>query len=172
MTGKGKIYPEDYAEVVWEKDGITYSIVKSGMGHYCGHARFMGHYCGYARFKERPLKEKEYDGIVTYVPVHGGITFARQDERGFTYGFDCAHAGDEYRPELKDIEWLKKECEKMAIGIKVAKEFEDRYLLAENNEKKAEIIDEYHAKLKEKHGIEFKLKDNFEAMLNALFGKL
>jgi len=79
-------YPECKAIVIWEKDGLVFSIVKHST---------LGHYCGYVRFPKRPVKEKEYGGILTYVPVHGGITYAKESEDGsIVYGFDCAHCDD------------------------------------------------------------------------------
>lgn len=146
----------------WEKENIKYSIVLTSMGHYCG----------YAKFTERPTKETGYDGILTYVPIHGGITYAQSDEDGFEYGFDCAHAGDETCTELRDIEWLTQECERMALAIQVAAKHETEYLFADTNERKAEIIQEYLDELFDEHGIYLNLVDNFRAMINVLCGDL
>jgi hypothetical protein len=87
-------YPEDKAGETWrDEGGVQYSIVR--------HER-LNHYCGYCRFIERPVREVGYKGILTYVPVHGGITYANEDEDGMVYGFDCAHAGDEGNFLLKE----------------------------------------------------------------------
>lgn len=102
----------------------------------------MGHYCGYIIFPKRPLLEQEYDGIATWVPVHGDITFARPVEGGFAYGFDCAHVDDDKDPQLRDLNWLKDEVESMEIGIIEAAKYEERYLLAESNDEKLRIIQE------------------------------
>jgi len=157
-------YPESKAVKVWRKGNLTFSIVKHSS---------MGHYCGYVRFPKHPVKEKEYGGILTYVPVHGGITYAKESEDGsMVYGFDCAHAGDfsETFPYGKKwtIEEVEKETEKMAIGIEIAKKYEKRYLQSYTQKGKAKVIDEFHKELAEKHGITFKLQDNFGAMLNLL----
>ena len=153
-------FPENQAEKTWNKDGVVFSIVRTNMGHCCG----------YARFKARPTKTTGYDGILTYVPVHGGITYSGERKDGsMVYGFDCAHAGDESNPRLHEKDWLIPECERMAKGILAAAKVEDEYLLAEgDNEKRAEIIQKYHDDL----GVEFNVKDNFGAMINLLCGSI
>jgi len=155
-------YPESKAVKVWRKGDLVFSIVKHSS---------MGHYCGYVRFPKRPVREKGYGGILTYVPVHGGITYAKQSEDGsMVYGFDCAHAGDSI--EKWPIEKVEKETEKMAVAIEIAKKYEKRYLRNYTAKGKAKVIDEFHKELAEKHGITFKLQDNFGAMLNILAGDL
>jgi len=164
MSQKRNEYPECKAIEVWEKDGLVFSVVKHSS---------MGHYCGYVRFPKRPVREEGYGGILTYVPVHGGITYASESEDGsMVYGFDCAHCDDwsEVNPAGKKwtLEEIKQEAEKMAKGIKLTVKYEKRYLRCITNKGKAKVIDEYHQEL----GIEFDIKDNFEAMLNVLFGEL
>jgi len=161
-------YPESMAVEVWTKDGLTFSVVQHPT---------MGHYCGYVRFPKRPVREQGYFGILTYVPVHGGITYAEESEDGsMVYGFDCAHLGDwsPYHPEGKQwtLEEVKAEAEKMAEGIKCVAKYEKRYLECVTNECKAKVIDEYHKEMKERFGIKFDLKNNFGALLNLLGGEL
>jgi len=153
-------FPENNAEKTWTKEGITYSIVSHKFGHYCG----------YARFSKRPTKTDGYNGILTYVPVHGGITYARSGEGGsMVYGFDCNHAGDEGNPRLKSMDWICSECERMARAILATVSIEDEYLLAEgDNEKRADIIQKYHDDL----GIRFDVKNNFGAMINLISGSI
>ncbi|MEM3622796.1 MAG: hypothetical protein QXR76_03380 [Candidatus Bathyarchaeia archaeon] len=161
-------FPESKAVKVWRKGDLTFSIVKHST---------MGHYCGYVRFPKRPVREEGYEGILAYVPVHGGITYARQSEDdSMVYGFDCAHSEDWSETHPYGHKWtleeVEKEAENMAIAIQVAAKYERRYLRNYTNKGKAKVIDEYHRKLKEKHGITFNLHDNFLAMLNVLGGKL
>lgn len=154
-------YPEDDAVETWRQDGAVFSIVQ---------VRRLGHYCGYVRFPSRPTKEQGHKGILTYVPVHGGITYADEAEDGsMVYGFDCAHSGDDQDPKLKDLEWLRAECQHMAQAISIAVAYEDDYLLAPSNEVKADVLDQYHQRLAEE-GIKFNLTDNFGAMINVMFG--
>lgn len=130
------------------------------------------HYCGYCTFPHRPVKEAGYGGILTYVPVHGGITLAEEHDDGcMTYGFDCGHSGDDADPRTRDPEWLAAECHKMFYAILIAAGFEDGYLAAENDEQRAVILDDYHRQLAEV-GITFELRDNFGALINVMFGKL
>lgn len=82
---------------------------------------------GYIIFPKRPLKELGYDGIVVYVPVHGGITFAAQLDEGFVYGFDTAHHNSEDFPRMDPV-WIKEQCLIMLMGILRAQEVEKKYL--------------------------------------------
>jgi hypothetical protein len=181
-------------------DGVTISIVyndllrdvspadRARMTSILGYR--MGHWCGYARFPVKPvgvpisgtlpkIGEMEgwnsgYGGILTYVPVHGGITYAGVSpvDGSVVYGFDCGHYEDETKPNLRDKIWLKQEAARMAIAIYMAKQFEDEYDAADGDDKKrADILDRYHESLRGA-GIEFSLADNFGAMLNVLFGGL
>jgi len=163
----GKEYPESVAIKTWEKDGLVFSIVV--------HTR--GHFCGYVRFPKRPVRERGYEGILTYVPVHGGITYAEGGKDGsMVYGFDCAHLDDWSKSNPQGKKWtveeVEKEVEKMAIGIKLAAKYEKRYLQALTNKGRAKILEEYHNELKEKYGIIFNPNDNVLVALNILFGKL
>jgi len=160
-------YPENRAVKVWEKDGLVFSIVLQPGGYYCG----------YVRFPKRPVLERGYEGILTYVPVHGGITYAEQSPDGsMVYGFDCSHVDDWTIHSPKGKFWtireVKEEAEKMAIGIKVVAKYELEYLTASTEEERAKVIDRYHRELREKYGIMFNLRDNFGAMLNVLAGTL
>jgi len=85
---------------------------------------------GYVVFPRRPVKEKGYRGILTYVPVHGGITYAKPYKRGIVYGFDTGHFDSDKYP-IGDENWIKKQIKIMIVGILKAKEVEDFYLWAE-----------------------------------------
>lgn len=137
------------------------------------------HYCGYVTFKKRPFRETDYHGFLTYVPVHGGITYAEENKDGtFTYGFDCAHSGDYVDYGIRGIStqeghrWTEEEVvaetEKLARNLVVAIKYEKRYLTNISNKGKAKVIDEYHKEL----GEQFDVSDNFGATLNLLSGKL
>ena len=66
--------------------------------------------------------------LESLITVHGGLTYSgeaywEEDEEGWWFGFDTAHAGD-YLPFLgfpltssekyRDMEYVKKECESLA----------------------------------------------------------
>lgn len=133
----------------------------------------IGHWCGYVIWPRRPLIEQGHRGIARYVPVHGGITYAGEREDGcFVYGFDCAHSGDEGRPETRDVDWLRDECRWLAASLRIARWYEPFYLLAPGNRLKALVLDLYHRHVRKVTGKSFCLTDNFGAMLAVLFGHL
>lgn len=93
--------------------------------------------CGYIVFKERPVTELDYNGVLTYVPVHGGITYCEHDDEiGSVYGFDTAHC-DSHEFPREDNTWMKKEITLMLHGILRAAEVESKYLSAASNRTKA-----------------------------------
>ena len=129
---------------------------------------------GYVKFPKNPLREQNYGGIATYVPVHGGITYA--DGKG-TFGFDTLHCTDSTpsrrghsgeKGKIWTLEEVKKETEKMARGLLLAKKYERRYLRCISSKGKAKVVDEYHKEL----GEQFDVTDNLGAMLNCLCGEL
>jgi hypothetical protein len=93
---------------------------------------------GYAVFNRRPTKETGYHGILTYVPVHGGITFAEKWNDKMIYGFDTGHCDSNEFP-INDKKWIKEQIEIMVKGILKAAELEEEYLSAATNEIKADI---------------------------------
>ena len=83
-------------------------------------------YNGYVCFPKRPTQETGYNGLLTYVPVHGGITYAEADDTGMVYGFDTMHDRSEQYP-ITDPKWIKAQCEVMARGVLLAAELEPEY---------------------------------------------
>lgn len=60
----------------------------------------MGHRCGYVTVPEgHPCAGKDYDELD--VEVHGGLTYALDNQ----FGFDCAHLYDAKDPELMSEEY-------------------------------------------------------------------
>jgi hypothetical protein len=145
----------------WKKDNLKLSV-----------KWVRDHYCGYVWFPKKPVREQRYEGILTYVPVHGGITYAEIENKGMKYGFDCAHCGDwvSYNPtgHKWTLEEVIAETEKMAKAIQLISKYEKRYLRNITNKGKAKVIDEYHKEF----GESFNVQDNFGAMLNLLSGSL
>ena len=154
-----ELYPDSKAVYKWQYKDVVCYLLKHPMGHYCG----------YARFSERPVKHSGCDGIMDYIPVHGGITFTNNDEAGYVYGFDCAHYNDENNPLTHDLDWLKGQCHTMADAIKCIVEFEDAYLLADgDNEERLKILEAFQDKL----GKNIVPTNSVGVMLNILSGKL
>ncbi|WP_178914064.1 hypothetical protein [Furfurilactobacillus rossiae] len=53
----------------------------------------LGHLCGYVELPSKhPYYGSDYEDIP--VDVHGGLTYAMQNEEYWEIGFDCAHLGD------------------------------------------------------------------------------
>lgn len=167
-------------EYEWSEDGIDYCIKQAGIPEYCSlSATAKGliqesWHCGYCTFPKRPVVEKSYWGFLVYVPVHGGITFAEANGRKMTYGFDCNHGGDEVRPELQSVQWLKDECRRMATAIKIAAKHEPAYLRAVKSKRQkriATVIDGYHKQLREL-GMESASMNSVGAAINIITGNL
>lgn len=62
-------------------------------GYSCEVVAFMGHYNGYVDLpKTSPYFGKNTDDIP--IECHGGLTYAKPNEKVWRIGFDCAHAWD------------------------------------------------------------------------------
>lgn len=121
---------------------------------------------GYIAFPKRPVKEKGYMGILTYVPVHGGITYAKKGKFGMVYGFDTVHCdSDKYPRDNK--KWIKKQIIKMIRGIEMAAKKEKNYLNAKTKKTKAK-----YAQMVLDTDRERENQYNFGIGINILSGKL
>ena len=130
-----------------------------------------GRFNGYVRYPTLPMVAPgiRRGGILTYVPVHGGITYFQEWWDGsVTYGFDTAHAVSDEMPEIiSDVDWMMAETESMARGIQIAARFEPYYLKAgDSNAKKARVIDRMG------QFIPIDPFGNFGVMINLLTGEL
>jgi len=121
---------------------------------------------GYVLFPQRPVKTVGYSGILNYVPVHGGITYAEEENGvGHVYGFDTVHYNSEQYPR-DDEDWIYSQCEVMIKGIRMAADLEDEYMLAgDDNEKKAPLCQKILDICQEQGR-------NFGVMINLLGGNL
>lgn len=123
---------------------MSFEIVEKyeleGLKCYINTGSGFGGFNGYITYPKRPLKETGYNGIATYIPVHGGLTYAHEnDDKTFTYGFDSSHCDSEKYP-CRNIKWIKSQIEIIKDGIELCKKLEDKYLLAEgDNKKRAKI---------------------------------
>jgi len=123
-------------------------------------------YNGYLEFKKRPVRERGYNGIVAYVPVWGGITYASESEDGaIVYGFDTCHIEQEGLP-IRDPKWIKKQLRQMRDGLLRAKKVETKYLKAVSQKGKAKHAAFVFGEEKPLKGL------GFSAMINLMSGKL
>ena len=144
------------AVAVGEIDGYEYWIAN------CPVSRGFN---GYVVFPKRPVRETDYLGILTYVPVHGGITYAEPYNEGMVYGFDTAHCDSDKFP-IADREWIRQQIEIMIAGILKAQEVEAKYLKALTNKTKAKYAQQVLDITTEPH------YSNFGMNINLLAGRL
>lgn len=107
--------------------GVEYWIIPNAMSEECGRLRLAEKdgklpvgYCerlktimdmegalnGYVAFNKRhsplPVRDRGIgDGILAYVPVHGGITYINKDQTACVFGFDTAHYNSECYPRTE-----------------------------------------------------------------------
>lgn len=150
----------DGAIEVGEIEGYEYFVVRSP----CRSEEALN---GYVVFPVRPVRERGYGGILNYVPVHGGITYAEEDDRGMVYGFDTLHCDSDKKPRT-DPRWIKAQCQIMLAGVLKAAEVEAKYLRCISNRGKAK-----HAQAVQDVVPEGGREDlGFGAMINLLSGEL
>lgn len=85
--------------------------------------RFRSYLCGYVEFPKSHIPELWWDDCsaegLKYLRIHGGITHVATDETTVVFGFDCAHAGDDDRPDLQNIDHVYHLVEDMETLISV-----------------------------------------------------
>lgn len=153
-------FVKDKAIEVGLYDGYEYWIVPSPLSPINSNGLN-----GYIVFPKRPVREKGYNGILTYVPVHGGITYAHEDELGMVYGFDTLHHNSENYP-ITDKAWIKKQIGVMLVGITKATSVENPYLRCKNNEGKAKHAQTVFDTAPDENEL------NLGTMINLLFGRM
>jgi len=83
----------------------------------------LSYLCGYVEFPKSQIPERWWDDFTAeglkYLSVHGGITHVATDETTVVFGFDCAHAGDDDRPDLQNPEHVYRLVKDMETLISV-----------------------------------------------------
>lgn len=124
-------YPEGKAYKQAEIEGLPCSFLQHDMGHKCGYARFPA---------EFPIDDYNV-GVMKFVPVHGGITYAKRDKDGTViFGFDAAHDNSPPHEEQTD-EWLTKQCRVMIQGVRMAPTLNPEFAKAETPEERGKVAD-------------------------------
>lgn len=136
--GRMKVKGVSYEYLVLK--GPFFDSEEKMIGLLSGEGLIGGGLNGYVRFPKRPTIEQGYGGILTYVPVHGGITYAEESEGGIAYGFDTAHYNSD-EVGRKNPEWIKGQIRVMTLGILKAAEVERKYLHCITNRGKAKHIE-------------------------------
>ena len=103
------------------------------------------HLCGYCSIPKNEIPgewQGDYDAdALQYLKIHGGITYCHVDGEMVVFGFDCAHAGDEGRLDLKDPKIVLEHAITMEKMIRAYAARIDEWRSA-SKEKRCEIIDE------------------------------
>jgi hypothetical protein len=112
------------------------------------------HLCGYTRIPREKTPDSwrgNYDAdALQFLSVHGGLTYAEDDGDYCIFGFDCAHAGDENRPELKDAVHVLSLAKSMRQQLDLFAAKRDEWLLADRD-LRVRIIEEIRAADTQKH---------------------
>jgi len=120
---------------------------------------------GYVVFSKKPVLEEDSGGILAYVPVHWGITYAEHDKKiGSVYGFDTSHCDSEQFP-IRHIDWIESQIKIMLKGILKAKQVERKYLRCLTNKGKGKYVNQVS-------NVCPKQWQNMGTMLHMLSGKL
>lgn len=187
-------YPEDQALLSWGYRGTMCSVVRNRLfdeevsrmealkdrfpSMYNNFKDQVGNLNGYARFPKRPVRERGYNGIITYVPAPGGITYAQLYVDGsFVYGYDTAHHA-QTSVKFKDASWHQIQIEFMVDAIMIARRLESSYRRARSRAARSIVLSEFErrltlrAKQVGRSGKAIDILDNFGIMLRLLSGEL
>lgn len=143
ISGMVNIDKSDWIDGPWKDEVDYYTWEDDSTEYTCVIRRDLyatGAWLGYVKVPSTHLLFREAfnsDGT-QFLFVHGGLTYSSHgeepllplDNEGWWFGFDCAHAGDllplcsfipdhlEDHGTYKDIDFVKKECEKLASQLK------------------------------------------------------
>jgi hypothetical protein len=105
--------------------------------------------------------------IVQYIPVHGGVTWARKDSFMAVWGFDTMHSNSENQPRT-DQDWIRANCWVLYRGLMLAEKRWPEFRRASQS-RRAQIADGLLALIEEQPLLE---KLGFEATISLLFGRI
>jgi len=86
------------------------------------------------------LGEYGHEGIMVFVPVHGGITFIQGNENETVYGFDTGHYNSHEYPIHCKV-WIRDQIKAMIEGLHRAKEVDEEYNLTKCCERKSKLME-------------------------------
>jgi hypothetical protein len=122
---------------------------------------------GYVAFPKRqaPRLPRTTGNIVQYIPVHGGVTWARKDSFMAVWGFDTMHAYSERQPRT-DQDWIRANCWVLYRGLLLAAKLWPEFRRA-SQRRRAELAQELLDLVGEQPLTE---KLGFEAMVGMFLG--
>ncbi|HEY1897029.1 MAG TPA: hypothetical protein VGG62_12180 [Terracidiphilus sp.] len=126
---------------------------------------------GYVAFPKRhaPRMPITTGGIVKYIPVHGGATWACKDATAAVWGFDTMHAGSE-NVERTNQDWIRYQCHVLHHGLEIAEELWPKFKRA-TQAQRAEMAQQlFDIDVAASGRTTDRL--GFEAMLGILFGRI
>ena len=88
---------EEVDQVFFTHQGIECMIIrKIVLEPYNPTHTFGGYFCGYCKVPEgHPYHNKSvFEGELSNVEVHGGLTYGQMEDDGYWIGFDCCHSFD------------------------------------------------------------------------------
>jgi hypothetical protein len=95
---------------------------------------------GYVAFPKRhaPRLPVNYQGLVQYIPVHGGCTYAVKDSFAAVWGFDTHHLNSEKLPRTNP-DWIRYQCLVLYEGLRVAGKLWPKFRREHNDQKRLEM---------------------------------
>jgi hypothetical protein len=95
---------------------------------------------GYVAWPKRhgPRLPMKTGGLVQYIPVHGGVTYAVKDSFATVWGFDTMHAGSQ-DVERTNPDWIRYECALLHHGLQVAEGLWPKFRRERDVQKRAEM---------------------------------
>jgi hypothetical protein len=122
---------------------------------------------GYVAFPKRqaPSLPRSTGNIVQYIPVHGGVTWARKDSFMAVWGFDTMHATSEREPRT-DQDWIRANCWVLYRGLLLAAKLWPEFRRA-SQKRRAELAEELLDLVGEQPLME---KLGFEALIGTFLG--
>jgi hypothetical protein len=127
---------------------------------------------GYVAFPKRrgPKLPTHYQGLVQYIPVHGGITYAVKDSFATVFGFDTAHWKSEDQPRT-DPEWIRYQCHVLHHGLRMAEELWPKFRKA-NRDGKIAIAQTLFEECDPAQSGRVSDRLGFTALINLMCGKV
>jgi len=98
---------------------------------------------GYVAFSKRyapRVPQNSTGNIVQYIPVHGGVTWARKDSYMAVWGFDTMHANSENQPRT-DRDWIRANCWVLYRGLLLAEQLWPEFRRA-SQPRRADLVDQ------------------------------
>jgi hypothetical protein len=127
---------------------------------------------GYVAWPKRhgPKLPMETGGIIQYIPVHGGVTYALKDSFATVWGFDTMHAGSP-GVERTNSDWIRFQCHLLHHGLQVAEGLWPKFRRERDVHKRAEMAQAlFDIEPAASGGLGDRL--GFTALLNLLTGKI